>query len=214
MPMSMKGDNERLVNDGIIVKGFTQGTIQAQATDIMKYPSLPMGARRCDKFKDDEMADPLVSVPQLAEHGCTIVMNDKCGIIYNQDNTPVLIAPYDRERRAYLVPLQENANPKLMTDIEGFTPMRHRAQSAYEVQAIPELINYYHGAAGYPVKDTWIKAIKKGHYIGWPGLTAKRVRRHLKRSPHTDNGHQHLIRQGIRSTTKPRGKKHSLGAFI
>jgi len=75
MPMSMDGGHEQIVSDGLVVKGPTHNEAQAKATDLMRYPSLPLGARKCHKFADHEMTEPLVSVPQLAGHGCTIVMN-------------------------------------------------------------------------------------------------------------------------------------------
>ena len=40
-----------------------------------------------------------------------------------------------------------------------------RILSAYELKAQPELICYYHAAAGFPTQPTWIAAIKNRHYI-------------------------------------------------
>jgi hypothetical protein len=78
------------------------------------------------------------------------------------------------------------------------------------------------------VIKTWLKAIEKNYYIGWPGLTTKRVRKYLLPSEHTAKGHLHMVRQGIKSTMKsvpvqgepkrehsisPRNKEHNLGVF-
>ena len=79
---------------------------------------------------------------------------------------------------------------------------RALSASQYEVKAIPNLIRFLHAAAGYPVIKTWLKAIEKNYYIGWPGLTTKRVRKYLLPSEHTAKGHLHMVRQGIKSTTK------------
>jgi hypothetical protein len=38
--------------------------------------------------------------------------------------------------------------------------------------------------------------------MGWPGLTAARVRKHLPKSEETAFGHLKLVRQNIRSTSK------------
>ena len=81
------------------------------------------------------------------------------------------------------------------------TPL-HTANAAagYTLRAIPDLVTYYHAAAGYPVKATWIRAIKRGHYIGWPGLTAERVLKHLRPKMETTMGHMHKVKQGVQTT--------------
>ncbi|KAL7484256.1 hypothetical protein ACHAW6_009898, partial [Cyclotella cf. meneghiniana] len=53
---------------------------------------------------------------------------------------------------------------------------------------------------GYPVLSTWCKAIDRGYFRGWPGLTSTRVRRFVKPSEYSAMGHLDQRRQGIRST--------------
>jgi hypothetical protein len=36
--------------------------------------------------------------------------------------------------------------------------------NVYELPSISQAIRYLHGAAGYPTKSTWLKAIRKGNY--------------------------------------------------
>jgi hypothetical protein len=48
---------------------------------------------------------------------------------------------------------------------------REEIQNLYSLPSIPQSIRYLHAAAGFPVEVTWIKAIKAGNYITWPGLT-------------------------------------------
>jgi hypothetical protein len=36
--------------------------------------------------------------------------------------------------------------------------------NVYELKTQPELVRYYHTAAGFPTKPTWLKAIKNNHY--------------------------------------------------
>ena len=74
------------------------------------------------------------------------------------------------------------------------------ASAGYIPRAIPDLITYLHAAAGYPVKQTWIRAIKQGHYIGWPGLTAERVHKFLTPKIEIAMCHMHKIKQGTKST--------------
>jgi hypothetical protein len=61
-------------------------------------------------------------------------------------------------------------------------------------------IRYLHAAAGFPPKDTWIKAIKNGHYKTWPGLTVEAVNKYFPESIETQKGHLKKQRQNVRST--------------
>ena len=47
----------------------------------------------------------------------------------------------------------------------------------YSLPTIPQSIKYLHVAAGFPVKGTWIAAIKAGNQVTWPGLTLETVQR-------------------------------------
>ncbi|KAL7474374.1 LOW QUALITY PROTEIN: hypothetical protein ACHAW6_000349 [Cyclotella cf. meneghiniana] len=47
--------------------------------------------------------------------------------------------------------------------------------SIYECENTEQLINFYYATIGYPVISMWIKAIDKGYFQGWRGLTSDRV---------------------------------------
>ena len=63
-----------------------------------------------------------------------------------------------------------------------------------------QIIAWYHAAAGYPTKPTWIKAIDAGFYATWPMLTSKAVRKHFPESEETAKGHMRRVKSGVRST--------------
>ena len=46
-----------------------------------------------------------------------------------------------------------------------------RAYSAYDLPSMESLVRYFHAAAGFPVRTTWLQAIKVGNYRTYPGLT-------------------------------------------
>ena len=46
-----------------------------------------------------------------------------------------------------------------------------KAFIAYNLTSVETLIRYFHAAAGFPVRDTWLKEIKAGNFDSWPGLT-------------------------------------------
>ena len=62
------------------------------------------------------------------------------------------------------------------------------------------MVRYLHAAAGFPVKDTWLKAIKAGNYKTWPGITAENINKHFPDSVETLKGHMKKQRQNVRST--------------
>ena len=79
-----------------------------------------------------------------------------------------------------------------------------QAYSAYDLPSVEALVRFFHAAAGYPVKATWLKAIKAGYYNTWPGLTYGNVSKYCPAAVPTTKGHMTQVRQGVRST-KPKG---------
>ena len=55
----------------------------------------------------------------------------------------------------------------------------------YELPSIEKAIRYLHGAAGFPTKETWLKAIRNGHYSSWPLVNVKNVNRYFPESEET-----------------------------
>ena len=77
------------------------------------------------------------------------------------------------------------------------------AFSAYDLPSVEALVQYFHAAAGYPVKDTWLKAIKAGNYKSWPGLTHQNASKYCPVPLATLKGHMVQTHQNVRST-KPK----------
>ncbi len=64
------------------------------------------------------------------------------------------------------------------------------------------MVQYYHAAAGFPTKATWLTAIEAHFYASWPDLNTKAVRKHYPKSEETPKGHMKKQKSGIRSTKK------------
>ncbi len=64
-------------------------------------------------------------------------------------------------------------------------------------------MGFYHACADFPVKDTWLKAIKAGNYNSLPGLTYANAARYCPDADKTIKGHLAQQRQIVRST-KPK----------
>ena len=74
------------------------------------------------------------------------------------------------------------------------------AYSAYNLPSAGALIRYFHTAAGYPVRSTWLKAISAVKYSSWPGLTLANDTKYCPSATATIMGHLVQKRQGVRST--------------
>ena len=90
---------------------------------------------------------------------------------------------------------------------EDDSPVRNQAEHitlgvyiAYDILSVAALVQYFHAAAGYPVRFTWLNAIKAGNYSSWTGLTYKNVSRYFPSADETIKGHMVQTRQGARST--------------
>ena len=67
-------------------------------------------------------------------------------------------------------------------------------------QTHQDLARYQHAACFSPVKHTWIKAIKRNHFISWPGLTQDLLQKNLPLSHATVQGHMKKQRKNLQST--------------
>jgi len=52
-----------------------------------------------------------------------------------------------------------------------------------------ELANFFHAVAFSPVPSTFFRAIHRGHFSSWPGLTTYLINKHLSKSIATSKGH-------------------------
>lgn len=65
-----------------------------------------------------------------------------------------------------------------------------------------ELAQYLHACAFSPSISTFLSAIRKGHFLTWPGLITSLITRHLPPSPFTAKGHMNQEQKHLQSTKK------------
>jgi hypothetical protein len=95
--------------------------------------------------------------------------------------------------------LSKEATQIVLSKREKFDPMEF-TNSVYELPNQEQVIAWYHAAAGYPTKATWLKAIEAGFFATWPLLTAKAVKKHYPETEETPKGHMKRVKSGVRST--------------
>ena len=73
----------------------------------------------------------------------------------------------------------------------------------HDLPSVCTLIHYLHACAGFPVRSTWLAAIKAGNFSSWPGLTYTNAAKCRPVSVDTLKGQMTQTRQGACST-KPK----------
>ena len=128
-------------------------------------------------------------------------------IIYDSDNQPFLKGWRETSgARLWRISLR----PDLRTNLANCPPCHEdpkahpqeeeatlEAFSAYEFTSIEAFVIYFHAAAGYLVRDTWLKAIKAGNYDSWPVLTYINATNYCPLEDYTIKVHMVQTRQGV-----------------
>ena len=112
------------------------------------------------------------------------------------------------EKRSNNIPLAEKSSivEKLLLSKSPKVSAAHLsaakeiAHNVYKLPSIEEGIRWMHAACGYPAKSTWIKAIRKGNYAGWPLLSVKNVHAHYPETDETPMGRLNQSRTHVHST--------------
>ncbi|OEU07083.1 hypothetical protein FRACYDRAFT_198400 [Fragilariopsis cylindrus CCMP1102] len=147
------------------------------------------------------MDTPLLSIPVLADDGCKIELTED-NIVVKKNNKIILKGIRDKVSTLWMIPIKHREKSRLFAQQLPPVPI-HAANSAYHQPTIAKLMAYLNAAIGsLPVK-TLCNAIDNDWLTSFPGLTSAAIRKHLPKSISTTMGHLHMIRKGIRSTTKP-----------
>ena len=152
----------------------------------------------------------LVGVGPICNADCTVVFTKQDVTVLSPKGKPILTGwretKLPRLWRFALKPTEEL--------IMHHTEKRQKnpsAHSAYDLQILEALVQYIHTAAGFPVNPTWLRAIEKGNFDTWPGLTYSNAEKYCPHSVEIIKGHMVQSSQGVRSTKKntspPRGIK-------
>ena len=63
-----------------------------------------------------------------------------------------------------------------------------QANSVYNLPSIKQAIKWMHAVCEYPVKSTWLRAIKARNYMGWLILTEQNVSKYYPKTNKTLKG--------------------------
>ena len=96
--------------------------------------------------------------------------------------TKTSVAIFEKKGEPVITVWRENNNTKLWNisflPNDDDSPEHNKSEkttlgvySAYDLPSVAALVRYFHAAAGYPVRSTWMNDTKAGNYASWTGIT-------------------------------------------
>ena len=144
---------------------------------------------------DNLQTGSLISIGKLCDDDC-IALFGKYNLKVFKDGQIIVRGTRNQTNGLWNIPLN-SALPRTQSS----SPDDHLACSAIRNDATQQdLAGFYHGTAFSPLPSTFLRAITKGHFATWPGLTTTLVKKHLVKSMATSKGHMRLQQQNINST--------------
>jgi len=144
----------------------------------------------------------LISVPKLADAGYTTVFSKAGAAIYDDytttisaSNPPVPGAERCEHTGLWKLPLDNKTK-----ETNGTPPTNEAINVIFDLPSARQTFLWYHTAAGFPVKESFIKVVRNGNYATWPKFTVMLINKYMPDSDETAKGHLKGQRQGIRST--------------
>ena len=141
----------------------------------------------------------IIGVGPICDANCTVVFNKKdVTVLFPEDKTILTGWREKKLPRIWRFALKPNDN--IIEDYTTTNQTTPTAHSSYDLPRIEALVQYMHAAAGFPVKSTRLKAIKKGNFETWPGFTYSNAVKYFPHVVETIKGHMVQSSQGVRST--------------
>ena len=110
----------------------------------------------------------LLSINKMSEEGYTTIFHPgEEGVMIHKEGTitittcepPVLKGRKSKAAKLWTISATDKPENK------------EEVSNVYSLPTILQSIRYLHTAAGFPVQETWLDAIKAGNFVTWPGLT-------------------------------------------
>ena len=168
-------------------------TIQAtKKGNINLHPSLSPEATTAHVFEDLTNTS-LLSIGQLCDDDCTAIF-DKCAMRIVKNGMTIVQGTRNVNDGLWDVslPVQPTAPTSVANAI-----IKKSATHA-------ELADYLYACCGSPPLRTFLRAIKNGNLITWPGIRDIDFNKHLTKSIATAKGHLNQERKNLQSTKKVR----------
>jgi hypothetical protein len=148
-----------------------------------------------------------MSVGKTADKGTVSVFTkDGLNVFKEEDvfitckGEPILIRVRDGHGRYQIPLMQQRGQWQPRRPSVQARKALQQANSIYDLLSTKQAIKWMHAICGYPVKLTWLKAIKVGNYVGWLMLNECNVQKYYPKTIETPKGHLNQTRKNVRST--------------
>jgi hypothetical protein len=125
-----------------------------------------------------DLQGSLISIGQLCDDDC-VALFSKYQVDIIKDGQIIIKGKRNTTNGLWNIPLV----PKSGTTFSTCTKQQHLADSVIRSkQTKSELAAFLHGCAFSPSTSTFLRAIRRGHFSSWPGLSESLISKHLPKS--------------------------------
>ncbi|KAL7488941.1 hypothetical protein ACHAW6_014541, partial [Cyclotella cf. meneghiniana] len=171
------------------------GSSQAKHVTQLPFKNISSNALQADSF--DDFPTSLMSVGKISDAGTVSIFTSDGVTVHNEQDVlitcrgePILIGVRDEHGR-YRIPLHQHQGQwQPRSPSKKARQTLRQANSVYDLPSTEQAIKWMHAVCGYPVKSTWLKAVK----------AEKNVRKYYPETTETAKGHLNQTRQNVRST--------------
>jgi hypothetical protein len=135
----------------------------------------------------------LISMPKMADGGYIAVFEKSEARIYDGTTTtitalkdPLLIAPRCANTGLWKLNLDYKVLGREYPD--QFIAGVDMANAIFDLPNNCQTLTYYHAAAGFPTKETFLSAVRAGNFATWAGLTTTLILKYFPDSEETQKG--------------------------
>ena len=146
---------------------------------------------------DSLKSGSLISIGQLCDDDC-VALFTKFNVNIIKDGKIIIVGKRNDANGLWNIPLAPKAAPTVKTPNAQTKQLANGAIK--NVKTKQDLAEFLHACAYSPEPSTLLRAIERGHFTSWPGLTSSLVTKHLPKSLATSKGHLRMEQQNIQST--------------
>ena len=164
-------------------------TITANKKGILPLSSSLTPKASTAHLLQDLQSASLILVGQLCDNDCRVQFSKQDMKVYKNNK---LIITGKRNRLDGIWDILITKNDSILRQQLNVILIKNKTKQ--------QLAAYLHACCFSPSVTTFVKAIKKGHFITWPGLDATMIQKHLIVPVATAKGHLDQERKNLQST--------------
>ena len=131
----------------------------------------------------------LIGIGSICDADCKVVFTKQYVVVCKPQQQPLITGWREPNCaniwRIALIPLP----PNISTPSTGTTRAPLQEFSAYDLPRVEALVRYFHAWAIFPLRDTWLRAIKFGNYSSLPGLAYANAAKYCSSSENHHGGY-------------------------